>query len=567
MDPSRREPNQNQRERLRQTVLLQNRADPSSKNVSDVSCDAVFPYKGVCVYFRSHLDQRCRGGTLDYPSPTFDHSLPTLPCANITTECSTNPLLPAGAVCVFRSTGVCSGLHVCVLVYRCVCSGLQVCVQVYMCVFWSTGVCSGLDVCVLVYRCVFRSTGVCSGLQVCVQVYMCVFWSTGVCSGLHVCVLVYRCVFRSTCVCSGLQVCVQVYRCVFRSTCVCSGLHVCVLVYRSTGVCVYRSPGLQVGARECVQVYMCVFRCVFRSTCVCSGLQPQALEPHSTAANERGEVQENGTVRCIHGSRCYGVWQKRPDGEIHLEGQGCWPNAEDQQECDGDRCLVTATPSHIQTESYRFCCCNRDLCNTEFSEAPPPELPPDQRHTVAGLDGAGPWKYTKNDVEPSGRVGRGGAMEMNCQGPGLTEGFQMNCQGPGLTEGFQMNCQGPDQQLLRRGEAAFIALATLAMAAVVIVALFLGYRMMKGKQKHSLWAEGEMEGRYGTVFRGSLNERCVAVKLFSSANRQSFTNERSIYGLPLLQLHDNIARFLAADERTNAEGRAEFLILMEYYPH
>ncbi|KAF3843858.1 hypothetical protein F7725_002707, partial [Dissostichus mawsoni] len=239
-----------------------------------------------------------------------------------------------------------------------------------------------------------------------------------------------------------------------------------------------------------------------------------------TAANERGEVQENGTVRCIHGSRCYGVWQKRPDGEIHLVGQGCWSNDEDQQECHGDRCLLTATSSHIQTESYRFCCCNRDLCNTEFSEAPPPELPPDQRHT--------------------------------------------------------------DQQLLRRGEAVRIALATVAMAAVVIVALFLGYRMMKGKQKHSLWAEDEMEaantaedlklleligrGRYGTVFRGSLNERCVAVKLFSSANRQSFTNERSIYGLPLLQLHDNIARFLAADERTNAEGRAEFLILMEYYP-
>ncbi|XP_034004371.1 LOW QUALITY PROTEIN: bone morphogenetic protein receptor type-2-like [Trematomus bernacchii] len=262
--------------------------------------------------------------------------------------------------------------------------------------------------------------------------------------------------------------------------------------------------GLQVGVRECAFTE-----------------PPQAAEPHSTAANERGEVQENGTVRCIHGSRCYGVWKKRPDGEIHLEGQGCWPNAEDQQECHGDRCLVTATPSHIQTESYRFCCCNRDLCNTEFSEAPPPELPPDQRHT--------------------------------------------------------------DQQLLRRGEAALIALATLAMAAVVIVALFLGYRMMKGKQKHILWAEDEMEaahtaedlklleligrGRYGTVFRGSLNERCVAVKLFSSANRQSFTNERSIYGLPLLQLHDNIARFLAADERTNAEGRAEFLILMEYYPH
>lgn len=74
-------------------------------------------------------------------------------------------------------------------------------------------------------------------------------------------------------------------------------------------------------------------------------------------------------------------------------------------------------------------------------------------------------------------------------------------------------------------------------------------------------------GRYGTVFRGSLNERCMAVKLFSSANRQNYANERSIYCLPLLQQHDNIARFLSADERTTADGRPEFLILMEFYPH
>ncbi|TNN26343.1 Bone morphogenetic protein receptor type-2 [Liparis tanakae] len=71
-------------------------------------------------------------------------------------------------------------------------------------------------------------------------------------------------------------------------------------------------------------------------------------------------------------------------------------------------------------------------------------------------------------------------------------------------------------------------------------------------------------GRYGTVFRGRLNDRCVAVKLFSAADRLNFSSERSIYSL-LLQ-HDNIARFLSADERTAADGRPEYLILMEYYP-
>ncbi|XP_041807383.1 bone morphogenetic protein receptor type-2-like isoform X2 [Chelmon rostratus] len=260
--------------------------------------------------------------------------------------------------------------------------------------------------------------------------------------------------------------------------------------------------------------------------------------PHSGPTNElRGLVRENGTIRCSRGSRCYGLWEKRPDGEIHLVKQGCWTHIGNQQECRGDRCLVTATPSQIQNGSYRFCCCSRDLCNANFTEAPPTADTPALR-------------VMKTD----GRDNRQTA-----------------------------------HQPMRREETALIALVTVAIAAIVITALFLGYRMMRGKKKkHSLSALDVMEaantdaavdldnlklleligrGRYGTVFRGCLNERCVAVKLFSSANRQNYANERSIYCLPLLQQHDNIARFLTADERTTGDGRPEFLILLEFYPH
>uniref|UniRef100_A0A3Q3GIN5 receptor protein serine/threonine kinase n=1 Tax=Labrus bergylta TaxID=56723 RepID=A0A3Q3GIN5_9LABR len=245
-------------------------------------------------------------------------------------------------------------------------------------------------------------------------------------------------------------------------------------------------------------------------------------DPHSGSTNKlRGVVRENGTVRCSRGSRCYGLWEKRADGEIHLVNQGCWAL---QQKCNGDRCLVTATPSEIQNGNFRFCCCNRDLCNANFTEAPPtadtPALKPIRRD---------------------------------------------------------------DHRHLRQ---ALIALLTVAVAAIAIVALFLGYRMMRGTQAnthththihthtHTVhlpnWSHFHPligRGRYGTVFRSSLNERCVAVKLFTSANRQNYANERSIYCLPLLQQHDNIARFLSADERTTADGRLESLILMEYYPH
>ncbi|XP_037344919.2 bone morphogenetic protein receptor type-2-like isoform X2 [Pungitius pungitius] len=191
-------------------------------------------------------------------------------------------------------------------------------------------------------------------------------------------------------------------------------------------------------------------------------------------------------------------------------------------------------PSQIQNGSYRFCCCSRDLCNANFTEALPTANSPALRLLKA--DG---HSDRQTDHEP-----------------------------------------------LRQEEKALIALVIVAIAAVVIVALFLGYRTMKGKQKLSLSALDVMEaantdgavdldhlqlleligrGRYATVFRGSLNERCIAVKLFSSAHRRNFCNERSVHGLPLLQ-HPHLAGFLGAEERVAADGRPEFLILMEFYP-
>ncbi|XP_026151911.1 bone morphogenetic protein receptor type-2-like [Mastacembelus armatus] len=260
----------------------------------------------------------------------------------------------------------------------------------------------------------------------------------------------------------------------------------------------------------------------------------QGAELHNGPTNElRGVVRENGTIRCSRGSRCYGLWEKKPDGEMHLVKQGCWTHIGGQQECHGDRCLVSATPSQIQNGSYRFCCCSQDLCNTNFTEAPPTFDTPALRL----------MKPSRSDNRQT------------------------------------------DHQPLKWEETALIALVTVAIAAVLIMALFLGYRMMKAKHKLSLSALDVMEaantesainlenlklleligrGRYGVVFRGCLNERCVAVKVFSSANRQNYANELSIYCL--LQQHVNIAHFLAADERTTPDGRPEFLILMEYYP-
>ncbi|XP_076872026.1 bone morphogenetic protein receptor type-2a [Brachyhypopomus gauderio] len=249
--------------------------------------------------------------------------------------------------------------------------------------------------------------------------------------------------------------------------------------------------------------------------------QQQSMGERIGGGGEGRVFLENSTIRCSQGGRCYGLWEKKQNG-VRLVKQGCWTFLIDQQECHDDHCQVTTPPSQIQNGSYRFCCCSRDMCNVNFTE-----------------------DFTKPTTSP-----------------------------PRYT------------RQLYGEEAVLIALATVSVVAVLVVLLFFSYRVIKGHGKQSLHNLNMLEaafspptldldnlklleligrGRYGAVYRGSLGERSVAVKVFSSTNRQPFVNERSIYRL--LLTHDNIARFLESEERLSADGRAEYLLLLDFYPH
>ncbi|KAL6456010.1 hypothetical protein MHYP_G00358610 [Metynnis hypsauchen] len=248
------------------------------------------------------------------------------------------------------------------------------------------------------------------------------------------------------------------------------------------------------------------------------------LAEHIGRGGEGRVFPENSTIRCSQGGRCYGLWEKKQDG-FHLVKQGCWATVNGHRsECHNDHCQVTNTPSQIQNGNYRFCCCSKDMCNLNFTEDFPTPCP-----TTA---------------------------------------------------------QPVHTRQLYREEAVLIALATVSVVAVLVVLLFFIYRVLRGHGKQSLHNLNMLEaafsppsldldnlklleligrGRYGAVYRGCLDERSVAVKVFSSGNHQPFVNERSIYRL--LLDHDNIARFLESEERLGTDGRTEYLLLLEFYPH
>ncbi|KAM8934104.1 bone morphogenetic protein receptor type-2 [Pelodytes ibericus] len=234
--------------------------------------------------------------------------------------------------------------------------------------------------------------------------------------------------------------------------------------------------------------------------------------------------QENGTVECSKGSTCFGLWEKTRDGEINLVKQGCWSYIGDPHDCHYEECVVTTTPALIQNGTFRFCCCSADMCNVNFTEQ---FTPPDPTDTTP---------YSR----PS---------------------------------------------WLHREMTIIIALASVSVMAVLIVVFFFGYRIFGGDRKQGLHSMNMMEaatsepsldldnlklleligrGRYGSVYKGSMDERPVAVKVFSFNNRQNYMNERGIYRTPMLE-HDNIAHFIVADERLTSDGRLEYLLVMEYY--
>lgn len=73
------------------------------------------------------------------------------------------------------------------------------------------------------------------------------------------------------------------------------------------------------------------------------------------------------------------------------------------------------------------------------------------------------------------------------------------------------------------------------------------------------------KGRYSEVWKGSLQEQDVAVKIYSPVYKQYYYNEKYIYSLPHMS-HQNIIRFIGGEEQVGPDGGTQHLLVLEYIP-
>ncbi|CAH1774306.1 unnamed protein product [Owenia fusiformis] len=254
-----------------------------------------------------------------------------------------------------------------------------------------------------------------------------------------------------------------------------------------------------------------------------------------------GIVQaDNKSVSCpSHDHTCFTLWTEKTN-EVFM--QGCWKSSQKADDCNND--CSSSRPSYSppntngSSNHIFFCCCRSNYCNNNYNV-----------------------NYTALRI-----------INSQTSKPLLDQNPD---QGVITHPGYDVNLP------------AYILVPIVVVAVFLVISYFLYRRHLPPDPFTEVnealdLAEGQCitdfglddlkisnvldRGRYGEVWKGSLNDREVAVKKFGQHNFESFSNERDIYMLPLVE-HASILKYFGSDERIEENGSSSFLMALEYCPN
>lgn len=255
-----------------------------------------------------------------------------------------------------------------------------------------------------------------------------------------------------------------------------------------------------------------------------NSISPQASAEYDENGDISKDLVENTTYTGVEqctSNFCYSLWREDENGTLHVMGQGCWVSSDKEASCYQNEC-ISHGPSSQALSYTRFCCCSGDLCNKNMSTESFPLI--------------------TTDI-PMISIDQNISQDVNFNSLTLYISIILATILFLITAGF----------IIYKYKSQEVATYTASSGP--------GYSSNLYNVDNLKLVSMVGKGRYGTVWRGSINEEPVAVKIFPAHHRNYFLNERDLYCLPMMS-NPSLLTYYGCDERSTMEGIPEYLLVL-----
>lgn len=229
---------------------------------------------------------------------------------------------------------------------------------------------------------------------------------------------------------------------------------------------------------------------------------------------------------------CFAAWRRDLNGTNIVEVQGCWPNMAKQVSCQKRECISNKAVS--PTHTHHFCCCLSNLCNVNMTEVDADDI----SHKDINLISSAIPQTHDSSLFSALKSHKLWMIVCLISAPMILSIIYV---------AFCKKTENP------KVEVTSVASANPKYSSDLLNVDNLKLCSMIG------------QGKYGTVWKGMINEQAVAVKIFPSQYKQFFLNERDIYCLPLME-SPYLLEYYGCDERRTLDDNIEYLLVLSLAP-
>lgn len=228
---------------------------------------------------------------------------------------------------------------------------------------------------------------------------------------------------------------------------------------------------------------------------------------------------------------CFAVWHIDSNGTRVIEMQGCWTNIEAQTTCEHDQCINNKP--HLSTvHARRYCCCTGHMCNVNLTERTIPTFVNPNIFSIDDNASESTYNATLISALKSQRLW---IVVFIISIPLIISlVYVALCRSSvRKPEPKPINIPSPNPKY----SSDLLNVDNLKLCSMI------------------------GQGKYGTVWKGMINEQTVAVKLYPAQHKDFFLNEKDIYCLPAMD-SPYFLEYFGCDQRRTLEDNIEYLLVL-----